>query len=106
MASTLDGGSGYEAVCDMGPTSDGSVDGVPLTDDVVDFEDLVVFSQTFGNSNLSKDGSAVVRLGSTGSGPLAIRGGEPTVSGDRGALQPQASLRLPLELRGNVDEDP
>lgn len=98
---TLDGAAGYDAVCDIGPTADGSMDSAPATDDRVDFEDLVVFSQTFGFSTLAKDGSAVLSLGRAASGPLQLRGGEPELVGDPGAASPDATLRLPLELSGN-----
>lgn len=42
--STLDGFS----CLDIGPTSSGTVDGRPLTDNLVDFKDLLIFSLNFG----------------------------------------------------------
>lgn len=97
----LDGAPEYDAFCDIGPTEDGTPDTAPLTDDSIDFEDLMIFSQTFGTSNLSKDGSTVLALGRESSGPLRLRGGDPELVGDPGAMSGEASLRLPIELSGN-----
>jgi hypothetical protein len=37
----------YNAECDVGPTDDGTGAGIPLTDDAIDFEDLMVFSLNY-----------------------------------------------------------
>ncbi len=101
---TTEGSSAYLPVCDIGPTADGSRNGVPATDNAVDFEDLVIFSQTFGGSTLSKRGDAVVNLGSLPSSGLRIALGETEVVGDLGAALGRPTLRLPL-LLGARDEE-
>ena len=45
----------YDPYCDVGPTDDWSRLGVPLTDSVIDFEDLMVFSMNFSVVTASKD---------------------------------------------------
>jgi len=42
------GESGFNASCDVGPTDDGGRLGIPEPDDMVDFEDLMIFSMNFG----------------------------------------------------------
>ncbi len=42
-------------VCDVGPTDDWSRLGIPLTDSVINFEDLMVFSMNFGVVSAAKD---------------------------------------------------
>jgi hypothetical protein len=44
-----EGGSGWIADADFGPTDDWSRFGIPLPDDIVDFEDLMIFSMNYGN---------------------------------------------------------
>lgn len=44
-----DGDFGYNNTVDVGPTDDWSGVGIPLTDSVIDFEDLMVFAMNFGN---------------------------------------------------------
>jgi hypothetical protein len=43
------GVGGYDAECDVGPTDDASGFGFPTTDNVVDFEDLMIFAMNYGN---------------------------------------------------------
>jgi hypothetical protein len=43
-----DGQGGYNNIIDVGPTDDWSRLGIPLTDSVIDFEDLIVFTMNFG----------------------------------------------------------
>ncbi|MBU8871635.1 MAG: T9SS type A sorting domain-containing protein [Gemmatimonadales bacterium] len=45
---TSDGHEDYDALCDVGRTDDWSRVGIPLTDSVINFEDLMVFSMNFG----------------------------------------------------------
>jgi len=42
-----DGEGGYLNYCDVGPTTDLSTDKLPSTDDVIDFEDLMMFAINF-----------------------------------------------------------
>jgi len=43
-----EGGAGWNNECDFGPTDDNSSYGIPLPDDVVDFEDLMIFAMIYG----------------------------------------------------------
>jgi hypothetical protein len=45
------GGGGWNAEGDFGPTDDFSRFGIPLPDDVVDFEDLMVLAMNYGNTS-------------------------------------------------------
>ncbi len=45
-----DGDTGFDAECDVGPTDNMSAFGIPLPDDVIDFNDLMIFSIQFQNS--------------------------------------------------------
>ena len=45
----LSGQAGYNNETDVGPTDDGTDMGVPLTDNEIDFEDLMIFSLNFSN---------------------------------------------------------
>jgi hypothetical protein len=44
-----EGGSGWNNEADFGPTDDWSRFGIPEPDDVIDFEDLMIFSMNYGN---------------------------------------------------------
>ncbi len=43
------GVGGYDNEADVGPTDDTSSFGIPTTDNVIDFEDLMIFAMNFGN---------------------------------------------------------
>ncbi len=45
----VDGDGGYDNHADVGPTDDASGFGIPGTDDVIDFEDLMIFAMNYGN---------------------------------------------------------
>jgi len=45
---TSDGDGLYDNFCDVGPTDDWSRLGIPTTDSLIDFEDLMVFSMNYG----------------------------------------------------------
>ena len=52
-------GSGNPLAClDVGPTTDFSVDARPTTDDLVDFEDLLMFAINFGTVSAPQDAQA------------------------------------------------
>ncbi|MGD9547224.1 MAG: FlgD immunoglobulin-like domain containing protein [Candidatus Krumholzibacteriia bacterium] len=44
-----DGITGYNNEADVGPTDDNSGVGIPETDSVIDFEDLMIFAMNYGN---------------------------------------------------------
>ncbi|MCU0640061.1 MAG: T9SS type A sorting domain-containing protein [Candidatus Krumholzibacteria bacterium] len=44
-----DADPGWNPFCDFGPTDDWSSFGIPLPDDIVDFEDLMIFSMIYNN---------------------------------------------------------
>ena len=46
---TSEGHAAYNNECDVGPTSDWSGTGIPLTDSAVGFEDLMIFALNYGN---------------------------------------------------------
>jgi len=67
-----DGDPAYDPFCDIGPTDDTTGGGIPLTDDVIDFEDLMIFATNF-DLVVTKDsvgaGSAIARFAWAGTGP-------------------------------------
>jgi len=62
---TVVGDPAYDPFCDVGPTDDTSGAGIPLTDAVIGFEDLMIFAVNFdvevAKQRLDKDG-AIARL--------------------------------------------
>ena len=62
---TNDGEAGYDNECDVGPTDDYSGDGIPLTDDSIGFEDLMIFALNFDNvlaKSMPASGTIFARL--------------------------------------------
>ncbi len=62
---TIEGDPAYDSFCDVGPTYNMSSADVPRTDNIIDFEDLMVFSLNFGmevNKSRLHKGSATARL--------------------------------------------
>jgi hypothetical protein len=57
---TLSGGEGW-ACLDVGPTLGGSVNGRPLTDRVLQFEDLVMFALNFGATGIPQNAASARR---------------------------------------------
>ncbi len=51
---TTDGDASYDNTIDVGPTDDWSGLGIPLTDSVIDFEDLMVFAMNYGVVHAAK----------------------------------------------------
>lgn len=62
---TTGGDSAYDPFCDVGPTDDMTSEGIPGTDDLIDFEDLMIFALNF-NTAVAKDrldeGGAIARF--------------------------------------------
>ncbi len=46
---SVEGEQHYDSELDVGPTDDGSRTGIPLTDNIIDFEDLMILSMNYGN---------------------------------------------------------
>jgi len=53
---TADGDALYKNYCDVGRTDDWSRLGIPVTDNVIDFEDLMVFAMNYGQVSDAKAG--------------------------------------------------
>ncbi len=62
---TTGGDSAYDPFCDVGPTDDMTSVGIPGTDDLIDFEDLMIFALNFDTA-VTKDrldeGGAIARF--------------------------------------------
>jgi len=61
----VDGDPAYDPFCDVGPTYDMSSTGIPRTDDVIDFEDMMIFALNFGmvvSRDCQDQGPAVARF--------------------------------------------
>jgi len=69
---TLAGQPGYDAHLDYGPTDDMSRAGVPLTDNRVDFEDLMIHAMNYGPTSPILSMPAVAKGGVSGADALAI----------------------------------
>lgn len=84
---------------DIGPTDTSTPAGVPQPDDVVDFEDLMIFSQDFPSA--SKSGQVLSLGPQGGAGGLAFAAGEARfVEGDGLDRQVELSLRVDGNDRG------
>jgi hypothetical protein len=79
---------------DVGPTDDFSVDGLPLTDDEIDFEDLVLFGMNFGSVSLRTPSIAEISPPSKEDPRLIL-------SVDGLGVGPNSILTARLELVGN-----
>jgi hypothetical protein len=58
---------------DVGPTSDMSVDGLPGTDNLIGFEDLIIFAINYGAVNFRGSEPAITDAGQAGSGEVDLR---------------------------------
>jgi glucose/arabinose dehydrogenase/PKD repeat protein len=109
------GNAAYLGGADIGPTSDATGTGLPLTDGKVDFSDLVVFALNFGLAPAKLGAMPLAVLPQEpDSGPLRIALGEPAFTAPAGGAQPAngslggtpasgapAQVDLPLQIRGN-----
>ncbi len=68
----LDGEDGYNSEVDVGPTDDDSGQGLPLTDDSIDFDDLMIFSLNYDSGGVPRPSAPA----SEGAPRLAWRKGE------------------------------
>jgi hypothetical protein len=99
---THDGQPGFNPECDIGPTDNGTSRGVPLTDDAIDFGDLVTFALAFGTSDpggplLETVPTTVEKLAAGASAaaesPVYVTLGPPQLGAD-------GELRIPIEVEG------
>jgi alpha-tubulin suppressor-like RCC1 family protein len=93
---TTPGQSGYNAEVDVGPTSDASAHGIPLTDSVIGFEDMMIVGLNFG--------AVQPKVPAVASGPVHLtwaRLDEQTWS--LSLVEPNAGL-MGLHLRGRLPE--
>jgi len=88
-----DAPTGDYLACDVGPSESGSTIGVPLPDDFLGFEDLMLFSLNYGVVGPAR---AIPLLGGTTGGVLALSLEEVGRSG--------SSIEYSLVLSGNVGE--
>ena len=81
---------------DVGPTTNGSVDARPLTDNRINFEDLMIFSLNYGE--VSKLTALPLTLGSIGSGPIRLEVAPRSV-----AVRAGQTIDLPVTLLGMAE---
>ncbi len=84
--------------CDVGPTDDHSGFGIPEPDDLVDFEDLMIFSLTYGEVSKGSAPPFAKLTGSQESGPHVLR----LIAATEGPRD--GCLGVTLGLGGNRDE--
>jgi hypothetical protein len=80
---------------DVGPTTDYSVDARPTTDNVINFEDLIMFAINFGTVGFQGEMPTLVSLGNPGSGPVRLDAGPITSQVRAGQM-----VDVPVVLRG------
>lgn len=98
---------------DVGPTDNGSVNGLPLTDDLVNFDDIILFAINFGQVSLTEPPptGTLVSGGTSGSGTLVSEGapGSADAAPSPGAFvlpgTDAAPGRPKLELVSGLDVD-
>jgi hypothetical protein len=86
---------GWNPECDFAPTHDGTTAGIPLPDDVINFEDLIVFALQFGSAPSAKPRGP--QYAKTPPSPAALRVG-PAYVGDDG------QLRLPIHTQAMISQ--
>jgi hypothetical protein len=86
------------ACLDVGPTTDGSTDGRPLTDNQVDFEDLMIFALNLGEVGFHGPAPALIAVGPVGRGPVRLAVGPTSVNVRAGAW-----VDVPIHLTGEAD---
>ncbi len=96
---TQDGDAYYEPEMDVGPTDDWSRFGIPLTDDAIDFEDLMIVAMNYGRVDPSGKVVAHGLAGRDPLGPLSLA--LTAISSD---VEPGAEVVVVLTLKGNCSE--
>jgi hypothetical protein len=106
-----EGQGGYNNICDVGPTTDRSVNARPVTDNTIQFEDLMMFAINYGQVSLlaANQSTAFERpqlrlaFGEAGTEPADVLKGRLLLVGNRESTKGiHARLTLPegLELIG------
>jgi len=67
---------------DVGPTTTGWWDGLPLTDDIIEFEDLVIFALNFANMSAPQTSARPVASAVTGSDAIVLERPEKVALGE------------------------
>ena len=85
---------------DVGPTTDYSVDARPTTDNVINFEDLIMFAINFGTVGFTGENPEIAdRAGSDRqSGPVSLEVGPFLASVRSGEI-----VQVPVLLRGDAE---
>ncbi len=96
---TQDGDIYYESELDVGPTDDWSRFGIPLTDDAIDFEDLMLVAMNYGRVDPSGKVITHSLVGGDPVGPLSLV--LTPISSD---TEPGAEVIVVLTLKGNCAE--
>ncbi len=94
---TVQGDAHYLPELDVGPTDTGDGHGIPLTDDAIDFEDLMIVSLNSGSAGETYRRSLPVPAGGDAGGPLTL---SLQVPGERGVRA--GVLEISLVLSGNA----
>ncbi len=85
------GMANYKVKYDVGPTSTNNVYGIPAVDAKIQFEDLVIFSMSYGLSA----GHVYPKIEAAPTEPVEIQLGEPIIVGNQ--------TRIPLYVSGGVE---
>jgi hypothetical protein len=94
-------GDNYMVKYDVGPTQDGSIFSMPEVDGEIQFEDLVIFSLSYGYSAIdaypraAPDGAPLLADGASGDEDMVIHALPARVAG--------AEVRVPIAVAGAVD---
>ncbi len=83
---------------DFGPTDDGSVDGLPMTDNAIDFEELVLIGINFGEVSIPKQAAALMTSRDADTEEIDL-----ILSVDGARVRPDNTLAASLSLQGNID---
>jgi hypothetical protein len=87
-----DGITNYKVKYDVGPTSDNTVYGIPTMDGKIDFEDLVIFSISYGMSL----NNLYPKIKPLSNEPVIVSLGD--------ALQTGNETQIPLYIKGSVSD--
>jgi hypothetical protein len=95
--SRSEGHPSYVSEADVGPTETGSSKSIPLTDNVIDFEDLIIVALNYGMVGPSTEPALPTLPKTAGQGPLAFRLDSPSAGVGE-------EMVVRLYMRGNEDQ--